>query len=278
VLVAAVYYSREIALRVAYSPQRFSETAIKLLLGHWSMLLGSMCECANELVSSVRMLTTPEREHLLHRLNETQASWPSSAGLHELFEQQVERTPDSPAVVFGNESLSYRQLNSRANKLAHHLRSGGIGPDAVVGICIERSFDMVTSVLAALKAGAAYLPLDPTYPHERLQFMLEDSRAAILLTQTKLQHVFPNVATPKLHLDESPAHELNSDGSNPANLTKPETYLFGSDRGAILASLVQGRTGVSPAFEGQLSPEEIKAVAVYVFSQGGPGAIPPPPQ
>ena len=134
-----------------------------------------------------------ERAQPLPDWNATEAPWPSTACVHQLFEQQVERTPDAPAVMFGEETLSYRELNSRANALANLLRSQGLGADSVVGICVERSFDMVASVLAVLKAGAAYLPLDPAYPHERLQFMLEDSHAAFLLTQTKLRHVFPDL-------------------------------------------------------------------------------------
>ncbi len=224
-LVVAVYLAREITLRVAYSPQKFSEAAIKLLLGHWSMLLGSMCERVDEPVSSVRMLTLPEREHLLGGLNNTSAPWPSSACVHELFEEQVERTPDADAVTLGRETLSYRELNSRANALAHHLRTRGIGPDAVVGICMERSFHMIVSVLAALKAGAAYLPLDPTYPHDRLRFMLEDSRAALLLTQRTLQQVFPNVATSVLLLDEFDLGSGVSNG-NPVNLARPDNLSY----------------------------------------------------
>jgi amino acid adenylation domain-containing protein len=225
-LVAAVYLAREITLRVAYSPQKFSEAAIKLLLGHWSMLLGSMCETADEPVSSVRMLTLPEREHLLEGLNKTSAPWPSSACVHELFEQQVERTPDAGAIILGEETLPYRELNNQANALAHHLRARGIGPDSVVGICLERSFSMVVAVMAALKAGAAYLPLDPTYPHDRLRFMLEDSRAAVLLTQKSLQHVFPNVATSVFLLDEDWKPDSSGVESNPVNLARPENLSY----------------------------------------------------
>ena len=167
-----------------------------------------------------------ERAQRLQGWHATEAPWPSTACVHQLFEQQVERTPDAPAVMFGEETLSYRELNSRANALANLLRSQGLGADSVVGICVERSFDMVASVLAVLKAGAAYLPLDPAYPHERLQFMLEDSHAAILLTQTKLRHVFPNRNMPAIFLDEDWPHGAHPNGENPENITTPENLSY----------------------------------------------------
>ena len=155
-----------------------------------------------------------------------EAPSPPAACVHQLFEQQVERTPDATALMFGEETLSYRELNSRANALANLLRSQGLGADSVVGICVERSFDMVASVLAVLKAGAAYLPLDPAYPHERLQFMLEDSHAAILLTQTKLRHVFPNRKMPAIFLDEDWPHGAHPNGENLENITAPQNLSY----------------------------------------------------
>jgi amino acid adenylation domain-containing protein len=225
-LVAAVYFGREICLRIAFSPQKFSETAIRMLIAHWSTLLANLCERPEASVQTVPMLTAGERQQLVHDWNNTNEPWPSSSCVHQLFEQQVEQTPDAPAVAFNGETLSYRELNYRANALAHHLRSLEIGPDCVAGICLERSFDMAVSVLAALKAGAAYLPLDPTYPQERLRFMLEDSHAAVLLTQRKLRHLFPNPATPSLCLDEDWSGNKRLNRENPANLTTPENLSY----------------------------------------------------
>jgi amino acid adenylation domain-containing protein len=225
-LVAAVSFAREISLRIAYSPQRFSQAAIQLLAGHWTALLASLCDGAEESVDALPMLTPAEREQLIDGWNATQASWPSTLCVHELFEQQVERTPDAPAVQFGAEQLSYRELNYRANELAQFLRARGIGPDAVVGICLERSPKMAIAVLGVLKAGAAYLPLDPAYPHDRLQFMLSDSRAAMLLTQSSLQHVFPNTTTPSLRLDEEWASGTPLTRENPENVATPENLSY----------------------------------------------------
>lgn len=227
-LAVAVYFTREMSVRMAYSPQRFSEAAIKLLAGHFTTLLARLCDCAGQPVTSVPMLVASEREQLLRGWNSTEAPWPSSSCVHQLFEQQVERTPDAAAVQFGAETLSYRELNYRANELANVLRARGLGRDSVVGICLERSFEMVVSVLAALKAGAAYLPLDPAYPHERLQFMLQDSRAALLLTQTKLKHVFPSVAVPVIFLDQNWRGNARANRANPENVTGPQglSYLI----------------------------------------------------
>ncbi|MEG4408869.1 amino acid adenylation domain-containing protein [Microcoleus sp. MON2_D5] len=111
--------------------------------------------------------------------------------IHQLFESQVERTPDAVAVVFEGQQLTYRELNVKANQLAHYLRSIGVRPEVLVGICVERSFDMIVGILGILKAGGAYVPLDPTYPHERLAFMLEDSSVPVLLTQARLVKSLP---------------------------------------------------------------------------------------
>jgi amino acid adenylation domain-containing protein len=116
---------------------------------------------------------------------------PDAASVQELFEQQVEQTPDAVAVVFAEARLTYRELNSRANQLAHYLQSFGLGPESLVGLCVERSFDMLTGLLAILKSGAAYVPLDPFYPKERLAFMLEDAGARVLLTQERLLGALP---------------------------------------------------------------------------------------
>ena len=227
-LVAAVHFGREICLRIAYSPQKFSEAAIRMLFDHWTTLLSNISEHPEKAVSTISILSAAERERLLHAWNNTEAAWPSNSCVHQLFENQVDQTPDAAAVAFNGEMLSYRELNYRANAVANHLRALGVGADCVVGICLERSFDMVVSVLAALKAGAAYLPLDPAYPHERLRFMLDDAHAAVLLTQRKLRAVFPNVGAQVICLDDDWARGLRLSRENPPNVTTPEhlSYLI----------------------------------------------------
>ncbi|MEH2064602.1 MAG: non-ribosomal peptide synthetase [Nostoc sp.] len=130
-------------------------------------------------------------KHLLIEWNQTQTDYPQQACIHQLFEAQVEKTPDAVALIFNNQHLTYRDLNSRANQLAQHLQTLGVGAEILVGICIERSLEMVVALLAILKAGGAYVPLDPGYPQERLAFMLSDTQVSVLLTQKELVAKLP---------------------------------------------------------------------------------------
>jgi amino acid adenylation domain-containing protein len=131
------------------------------------------------------------QKHLLIECNYNQTDYPHQVCIHQLFEAQVEETPDAIALIFNNQHLTYRDLNSRANQLAQHLQSLGVGAETLVGICIERSLEMVVALLAVLKAGGAYVPLDPGYPQERLAFMLSDTQVSILLTQKELVAKLP---------------------------------------------------------------------------------------
>ncbi|MEH2332067.1 non-ribosomal peptide synthetase [Nostoc sp.] len=136
------------------------------------------------------ILKEPQK-YLLIELNHTQTDYPQQACIHQLFEAQVEKTPDAVALVFNNQYFTYRDLNSRANQLAKHLQSLGVSAETLVGICIERSLEMIVALLAILKAGGAYVPLDPGYPQERLAFMLSDTQVSILLTQKELVAKLP---------------------------------------------------------------------------------------
>ena len=144
---------------------------------------------------------TCDIEALVKGFNQTASEYPRDRCAHELFETQVERTPDAIAVVFQNEQLTYQELNARANQLAHQLRRFGVGPDLLVGICVERSPEMVVGLLAILKAGGAYVPLDPSCPSERLAFMLKDANVFVLLTQASLIDKLPPHNGPRLCLD-----------------------------------------------------------------------------
>ncbi|MGB8130262.1 MAG: AMP-binding protein, partial [Candidatus Angelobacter sp.] len=128
------------------------------------------------------MLSDVERQQILYEWNRTQAEYPNVC-IHELFEAQVKRTPEATAVMFEDERASYDELNRRANRLAHYLRKKGVTPEKRVGICTARNVEMVVALLAVLKAGGAYLPLDPDYPEERLQYMVKDSEPVIVVTQ-----------------------------------------------------------------------------------------------
>ena len=132
---------------------------------------------------SLAVLTSVELQQQPEKWNQNQADYPKNLCIHQLFESQVERTPDEIAVIFNEQQLTYRELNRRANQLAQYLQMLGVGPEVLVGICIQRSLEMVIGLLGILKAGGAYVPIDPTYPQERLALMIEDSQIPVLLTE-----------------------------------------------------------------------------------------------
>jgi amino acid adenylation domain-containing protein len=171
------------------------------------------------------LLTEDERHRVLIEWNDTAAPYPRES-VQQLFEGQVERTPDADAVIFGDERLTYGELNRRANHLAHHLRARGIGPDILVGLCLERSLEMMVGLLGILKAGGAYVPLDPTYPSERLAFMLADSAAPILLTTQTTVAALPAYTGSVLALDTDWAEIATAPDTNPAPLTTPDNLAY----------------------------------------------------
>jgi amino acid adenylation domain-containing protein/non-ribosomal peptide synthase protein (TIGR01720 family) len=174
-----------------YNTDLFDGSTILRMTGHLVTLLEGIVANPETPISQIPMLTAVEQHQLLTEWNNTQTDYPATLCIHQLFEQQVEKTPDAVAVVFDFQQLTYRELNERSNQLAHYLRSLGVGADVLVGICVERSLEMIVGILGILKAGGAYLPLDPNYPSERLSFMLEDAQLSVLLTQEKLVHLLP---------------------------------------------------------------------------------------
>ena len=169
-----------------YNTDLFDASTIERMTGHFLTLLEGIIANPEQQISQLPLLTPVEQQQLLVEWNDTQVDYPSDNCIHQLFEKQVERTPDGVAVVFEEQQLTYQQLNSRANQLAHYLKSLGVGADVLVGICVERSIEMVVGLLGILKAGGAYVPLDPEYPTERLRFMLDDAQVPVLLTQHSL--------------------------------------------------------------------------------------------
>jgi amino acid adenylation domain-containing protein len=169
-----------------YNSDLFDGTTITRIAQNFQTLLTAIVANPEVQISELPLLSPAERQQLLVEWNNTQTDYPRDKCIHQLFEEQVARTPDAVAVVFENEQLTYQQLNCRANQLAHYLQSNGVGTDVLVGICVERSIEMIVGLLGILKAGGAYVPLDPEYPQERLQFMLADTQVKVLLTQEKL--------------------------------------------------------------------------------------------
>jgi amino acid adenylation domain-containing protein len=176
----------ELLIRIVYGRHRFDTGTIERMLGHLRTLLEGMAEDPARRISALPLLTAAEEEAVLAEWNATDSAYPKDRCVHELFEAQADRAPDAVAVVLENQSLTYGELNARANQLAHNLRAMDVGPETLVGISVERSLEMVIGMLAILKAGGAYLPLDPAYPRDRLGFMMEDAEVRIVLTQCDL--------------------------------------------------------------------------------------------
>ena len=162
---------------IRFNTDLFDAATIARMAGHFHALLESVIRDPAATIGDLEILTGAERQQLLVEFNDTKTDYPKDKCLHQLFEEQVQRTPDNVAVVFEGQQLTYAQLNARANQLAHHLQTLGVGPEVPVAICMEHCPEMVVGVLGILKAGGAYLPLDPAYPKERLAFMLEDAHA-----------------------------------------------------------------------------------------------------
>jgi amino acid adenylation domain-containing protein len=177
---------QDLSATFEYSTDLLDASTIRRMLFHFKTLLQGIAVNAGERIAHLPLLTDAERKQLLIHWNATREEYPNEKCLHQLFEEQAARTPDSVAVIFENRQLTYRELNVRANKVAHHLQKLGVGPETLVGICVERSLDMVVGLLGILKAGGAYVPLDPEYPKQRLAFMLEDAQVLVLLTQRRV--------------------------------------------------------------------------------------------
>lgn len=189
---------------VNYSTDLFNDATIARIIGHFQTLLEGIVSNPKYRLSDLPILTSVERHQILVEFNQIPSKISSQNSknylcFHQLFEAQVERSPQAVAAVFEGQYLTYYELNSRANQLAHYLHQLGVSPEVVVGICIERSLEMIVGLLGILKAGGAYLPLDPNYPQERLNFMLEDAQVSILITHSITPHFYkinpPGVAT-----------------------------------------------------------------------------------
>ncbi|MBY8943659.1 non-ribosomal peptide synthetase, partial [Pseudomonas tolaasii] len=188
---------------LTFANDLFDAPSIERMAQHWISLLHAMVADAEQRVGELPMLNADEQRVLVRDWNQTVESYPTQCPIHHLIEQQVQRTPQAPALVFGSTTLTYAQLDARANQLANFLREKGVGPDVLVGVCVERSIEMVVGLLAIIKAGGAYVPLDPEYPEDRLAYMIEDSGIELLLTQQSLQASLPSQAIEVIGLDRA---------------------------------------------------------------------------
>jgi amino acid adenylation domain-containing protein len=205
--------------RLSYNTDLFDASTIERMTVHFQILLESATQDPETPVSRLPMMSDTERHQLLVEWNDTRVEYPISAPLNKFFEDQVEKTPESVAVIFEGKQLTYGQLNCRANQLAHRLKKSGVGPDVLVAVCAERSLELVIGLLAILKAGGAYVPFDPEYPKDRLETMLQDSDPPIVLTQSHLLDRIPDNARHVFCLDRDwPSLETESTDNLPATV------------------------------------------------------------
>ncbi|GAA2409013.1 hypothetical protein GCM10010404_78700 [Nonomuraea africana] len=186
--------------RLEYSTDLFDHATAENLAERYVALLADAVARPDRRISELELLREGEREWLVKGLNDTARPYPDQATLHGLIEEQVARTPDAPALTFEGRTISYAELNAMANRIAHGLRRRGVGPETLVGVCAERSFELVAAILGVMKSGGAYVPLDPEYPVDRLAFLVEDAQAPVLLAQRHLTELLPE--TEVLLLDD----------------------------------------------------------------------------
>ena len=200
----------------SYNSGLFEASTIDRMMDHYQQLLGSVVENPDQSIDELQLLTQEERHLLLREWNRTGTDYPRDKTVNELFETQAASTPDAIAVTYRDEELSYAELNARANQVAHYLQARGIGPEVMVGVCVERSLEMVTGLLGILKAGGAYVPVDLDYPSSRIAFMLEDAKVPVLLTTSNLREQLPDLAGVALCLDSNWAQIARESEDNPA--------------------------------------------------------------
>jgi amino acid adenylation domain-containing protein len=225
-LFTFVFPDRQLAIRIMYNRTQFDDAAVTRMLGHFRTLLEGMVAKPGRRVLDLPMLTLEERHQLLVEWNETAHEYAKDKCIHRLIEVQAASTPDAVAVTYEERGMTYQELNARANQLAHCLRERGVGPDVLVGLCVERSVEMMVGLLGILKAGGGYVPLDPEFPRERLAFMLEDSAAPVLVTQQHLLERLPESRATVICLDRDAEKIAHGSQENPKTQTSPENLAY----------------------------------------------------
>lgn len=234
---------QQLAGQAIFNSRLLTRDSIKRLLKHYECLLQQALAQPDSPIGRLSLLTGAEREQAVREWNNTAIAYPHTSCLHDLFEAQVKRTPEALALVFADQQLNYVELNRRANQLAHYLRRLGVGPEVVVGLCVERSIEMLVGLLGVLKAGGAYLPLDPSYPPERLSFMLQDAHVPVLLTQNRLLPALSAYGARVVCLDTDGPVIARESGNDPARVVTPQNAAYviytsgstGRPKGVIVA-------------------------------------------
>ena len=209
-----------------YNSDLFDARTISGLLKHFRQLLRAAAQDPEQRLAALPLLDADERHRLIVEWNRTHNDYPRRESTPRLFEHQAAHWPDAPAVVFKQQRLSYDELNRRANQLAHYLMGKGVGPESLVGVYLNRSADMVVALLAILKAGAAYVPIDPAYPHERISFMVEDSGVSVLITEASLADTLPSGRAELLRIDADWGLVSAESEQNPEVAIDPATLAY----------------------------------------------------
>ncbi|HET8841496.1 MAG TPA: amino acid adenylation domain-containing protein, partial [Ktedonobacteraceae bacterium] len=218
--------SDTITFELVYETARLGEHDAHRVGDYYVSALRAMVKDPRDNYGWTSLLSVAEATKLLTEWNTTASPSPESKRVYQLFEEQVERRPDAEAVVFEKQRLTYRQLNERANQLAHYLQQRGVGPNVLVGVCMERSLDMIVGLLGILKAGGAYVPLDPGYPAERLAFMLVDTRVPVVLTQQRLTERLPVHGASLVCLDRDWSEISRESAANPQSEVQPQNLAY----------------------------------------------------
>lgn len=216
----------ELTVTVEYRTDVYEGQTIQRMLHQFQRLLENIVDDPTRPISALSLLNEAERRQILVEWNDTVRPYPHDCTLSELFEAQVVCTPEATAVSFGERELSYEALNGRANQLAHRLRSLGVGPDVLVGLWMERSIEMIVGILGILKAGGAYLPLDPTYPTERLVLMIEDAGIPVLVSTTEAAESLPEAAVTTVYLDENWSDLAQESKENPEQTATAQNLAY----------------------------------------------------
>ncbi|MGM1050706.1 MAG: non-ribosomal peptide synthetase, partial [Bacillota bacterium] len=221
----AIEVGGEIEFSVEYCKNLFKSETIERMTVHFQNLLNAIVENTSSLLGDIDILPGEERNRLLYDFNDTVVEYPRDRTIHQLFEEQTARTPDNVALVLGDESMTYADLNAKANQLARVLRANGLKPNSLAVIMVERSFAMVVGILGILKAGGAYVPIDPKYPEDRIKFTLKDSGAEILLTHSWLSEKIEFEGA-KINLDNAQFYDDETDDLEIVNSSNDLAYVI----------------------------------------------------